>query len=172
MGKLWPGENETLWPGEDGPQDDDDLLRGLAEQIGFVVMACAGLDHSVGALLSALAGVEGPVSQGWGLSGGRLVKRLREASNGEPVIDQVADSYQDIYERRNHVVHGLWHIDPDSLTDFLVGKPAALSRSSPDDHEFWAAMPWDIRELKLLHHETRGLIDQVARLTVVYLGDH
>jgi hypothetical protein len=135
-------------------------------------MACAALDHSVGGLLGALRCADGIAPPGWGLSGGRLVERLREASEGEPIIEQLADRYQDIYQRRNHVIHGLWHVDPDSATDFLVGKPAALSRSSSDDHEFWTAMPWDIRELKLLHHETRGLIDQVARLTFVYLGDH
>ncbi len=106
--------------------------------------------------------------QGWGLGGTRLIKQLRRTGANEPAVQYVADKYQDIYDRRNHVIHGLWHVDPDSATDFLVGKPAALSRSSRDGHEFWSAMPWDIRELKLLHLETRVLIDQVARLTVVY----
>lgn len=88
----------------------------LAEHVGAVIIAAGALDAALIALAGVLDGWDVQHAlDAWGQSGTQLSGMVRNWSDGIPVPDQevlaILDTYDELYEARNHVVHSFRALD-------------------------------------------------------------
>ncbi len=80
----------------------DDLPSEFAVEIGRIVYHASHADF----LLNRLLAVEEDAPEGKGLSGDQLLRRLKPLAHEFPVLSDVVDGYERMYEWRNRLVHG------------------------------------------------------------------
>lgn len=80
----------------------DDLPSEFAVEIGRIVYHSSHADF----LLNRLLAVQEGAPEGKGLSGGQLLLQLKPLAIELPVLADVVDGYESMYEWRNRLVHG------------------------------------------------------------------
>lgn len=77
--------------------------------VGYFVTEMVEIDYLMADLVAAVLGDQTLEARGaWGESGAKLRRFVEQAAVVEPAIRRMVDEYEDLYEERNRLVHGLY----------------------------------------------------------------
>lgn len=134
----------------------------LAQAIGYVVLAAADAEDSIGELIVLRKDLDGP-NPTWWQSGEALIQALEEI--GDVALQPIADEMRQLLPLRHHVVHALWLEGPEGAgMTLLRGKS---TKKEPRDPSFAVGTGWSTESLEDLAqrflHADRLADDAITR---------